>query len=102
RVADVLDADRALVVPKVAGVPCSRLFGDELTHLSITIDDVLDALSRIVLQRRDARVPAAFGVVDDDVLHRVAVAAGRALVRAARREPLCPGVLRSGERVELR
>src|SRR5205814_3084886 len=29
RVADVLDANRALVVPKVPGVPGGRLFGDE-------------------------------------------------------------------------
>src|SRR5690606_7139690 len=80
RVADVLDADAALVVVEVARVPGGRLLGHELPDATVDVDDVLAALVRIVLQCRDARVPVALGVVDDDELDGVARAARRALV----------------------
>ena len=67
RHADVLDADRALVDVVVAGVPRGVRLGHELADArAVGVDDVVHALAGVVLQRRDRRVPAALGVVDDD------------------------------------
>ncbi len=93
-VADVLDADRALVVPVVSRVPRRVRLGHELADGAVLADDVLDALSGIVLERRDARVPAALGVVDDDVADAISGARRVALVGAVRREDLGAGIVR--------
>ena len=79
-----------LVVVVVAGVPRRVGLGAELADArAVGVDDVVHALAGVVLQRRHRRVPAALGVVDDDLVDRGVAerAADVALVRAARREP---------------
>jgi hypothetical protein len=74
-------------------MPGGGLFRHELPDAAVHVDDVLAALVRIVLERGDARVPVALGVVDDDEFDLLAGTSVRALVRAARRDPLGARVL---------
>ena len=102
RVADVLDADASLVEVEVARVPRGRVLGHELPDAAVRVDDVLDALVRIVLEGGDAGVPVALRVVDDDEFDLELTAPRRALVGAARRDPLGALVFRLvGEHAEL-
>jgi hypothetical protein len=79
--AHVLDADGALVVVVIPHVVADRVLGDELRDApSVGIDHVLDGFAAVPLQRGEARVPAALGVVDGDVL--LAVVAEVVLVGA--------------------